>query len=247
MFKTKSNYKLEDVDNRRGQIKCYVSIFDNIDSDNDMIVKGAFARTIKERGPNSNRLVIKHLWQHDPWSPIGLPKEMQENEKGLYVVSEFGTDKESQEKFQKHVDGIIDQFSIGYNTIISEKGISQGKEYNVLKELKLWEYSSVTWGANSETFIEDIKSSDKETLLEKTNRRIDALKKGLRSGIYRDETLESFELELEQLKSIYNSLINRPGKNPSDDKRGENHSEVEELLKTFKKQTDGFKRSKTVN
>jgi HK97 family phage prohead protease len=46
----------------------------------DQVVKGAYKKTLDERLPNGK---IKILYQHS--DPVGLPLEMYEDSKGLYV------------------------------------------------------------------------------------------------------------------------------------------------------------------
>jgi HK97 family phage prohead protease len=220
MYKVKSNYELKDIDTKAGILTAYVSMFDNVDSDGDMIVKGAFDKTLSERGPLSAKPRIKHLWQHNPYDVIAVPTEMVTEEKGLLVMSKFGTDTASQDKFKQHVDGLITEYSIGYNVIKEEKA----EGYNKLMELKLWEYSSVTWGANSLTYTVDAKGMTPD-LLEQLNDRMDKLTKALRKGTYTDETAESFEIELKQIQTIFNELIK--GVEPP---KGTPHEPVETTL-----------------
>ena len=61
----------------------YASVFDVEDSDNDIILKGAFSDTLDavQKGEHA----VKIFWQHDPHQPIGMPTVMREDEKGLYV------------------------------------------------------------------------------------------------------------------------------------------------------------------
>ena len=206
MYKVKSNYELKDIDNKAGILTAYVSIFNNIDSDGDMIVPGAFEKTVNERGPGSAKPRIKHLWQHTPWEVIGVPEDVKSDETGLLVRSKFGTDTFSQDKFLQHVDGLITEFSIGYNVIKEEKAEGENGMYNKLVELKLWEYSSVTWGANSLTYVVDAKGYT-PSVLDNLNSRMDKLTKALRNGKYTDESAEQFEIELKQIQTIYNELI----------------------------------------
>ena len=59
-YSTKTdNTMLKDIDLNKREVAIYLSKFGVIDSDNDMIVKGAFQRSIKERGPlsDSNRKI----------------------------------------------------------------------------------------------------------------------------------------------------------------------------------------------
>jgi HK97 family phage prohead protease len=212
MYNVKSNYRLKDIDEGGGVISAYVSIFGNIDSDGDMVMPGAFTKTLSERGPGSSKPRIKHLFQHNSWDVIGIPMEMTEDSTGLLVRSKFGSDSYSQDKFKQHQDGLISEFSIGYQNIKTEK-VMQDEEVSHYKliELKLWEYSSVTWGANSLTYTVDIKGNS-EDVLSNINDRMDKLTKALRQGKYTDETCEQFEIELKQIQTIYNELIEKqPG------------------------------------
>lgn len=202
MYSVKSNFRLKDIDSEKKVISAYVSVFGNVDTDGDMVVKGAFKKTISERGPGAARMRIKHLWMHDPFSIIGIPETMEEDDTGLLVRSKFGTDTFSADKFQQHIDGLVDEFSIGYQVMQSDKA----DDHTKLTELKLWEYSSVTWGANELTRIVEGKGCIKEQL-EMINERMNKLTTALRKGKYTDETAEQFEIELKQIQTIYNDLI----------------------------------------
>jgi HK97 family phage prohead protease len=198
-FQVKSNFELKDADEKTGIVTGYASIFGNVDSDRDMIMIGAFAKSLQERGPDSTRNRIKHLWQHDSWQPIAVPKVLKEDSKGLYFESQFGKDQFSQDKLQQHIDGLITELSIGFNTIKS------ADEMDGNGKLKLWEYSSVTWGANSLTEVISAKGETTETLAE-LNKRLESLNKGLKNGKYSDETAEQFEAEIAKIQAIIKTL-----------------------------------------
>jgi HK97 family phage prohead protease len=205
-FQVKSNFELKDADEKTGIVTGYASIFGNIDTDRDMIMPGSFTKTISERGPGTAKPRIKHLWQHDSWQPIGVPVAMKEDEKGLYFETKFGTDQFSQDKLKQHIDGIITELSIGYNTIKKEDAKDEkGEDFRRLTELKLWEYSSVTWGANSLTEVVSAKGESKDILAE-LNKRIESLNKALKNGKYSDETCEQFESELNKIQAIIKTL-----------------------------------------
>ena len=50
IYKTSPIGELKDIDEKSGIVKGYGSIFGNIDSDGDIISKGAYTKTIKENG-----------------------------------------------------------------------------------------------------------------------------------------------------------------------------------------------------
>jgi uncharacterized protein len=206
-FSVKSNFEIKDVDEREGRISGYCAIFNNVDSDKDMTLPNAFDKTLAERGVKSAKPRIKHLWQHDSFSPIGVPEELEPDDKGLRFVSRIGKDSFSQDKLQQHIDGIITEMSFGYNALRTEevKDAQGNLLHRKLIELKLWEYSSVTWGANSLTEIISAKGTQADVIAN-LNKRLEALNRGLKNGRYTDESCEAFEAEIMKIQSIIESL-----------------------------------------
>jgi hypothetical protein len=128
----------------------YASVFRNVDSYNDVIEPGAFTKTIQE----AKR--VKVLWQHDPMQPIGKPEVMQEDNHGLYVKARISKTPKGLEAMQLIRDGVIDEMSIGYNTIKEDWDAAKG--VRIIKELKLWEFSPVTFAANDQAVITGAKN-----------------------------------------------------------------------------------------
>jgi HK97 family phage prohead protease len=62
-----------------GAVEGYASLFGEIDAARDMVMPGAFARTLKSRGPRR----IPMLFQHDPAEPVGVWLELTEDFRGL--------------------------------------------------------------------------------------------------------------------------------------------------------------------
>jgi phage head maturation protease len=50
-FKGINGAIIKDLDTKQGIVTGYYSVFGNIDSDGDMIMPGAFLKTISENGP----------------------------------------------------------------------------------------------------------------------------------------------------------------------------------------------------
>jgi uncharacterized protein len=128
----------------------YASVFDNVDSYRDVVEKGAFNKTIQE----SKR--VKILWQHDPMFPIGKPLAMSEDSKGLHVKGKISETDLGKNALILMKDGVIDELSIGFNTVKDE----WDKKGNVrrIKEVKLWEFSLVTFAANEAATITGVKN-----------------------------------------------------------------------------------------
>src|SRR4051794_41886567 len=62
-----------------GAIEGYASLFGEVDQARDMVMPGAFAQTLKQRGLRK----IPMLFQHDPSEPVGVWLELAEDFRGL--------------------------------------------------------------------------------------------------------------------------------------------------------------------
>ena len=198
------------MDMSKGLVTMYVSAFGNEDAHGDIIQQGAFAKTIQE---NAKR--IKHLWQHDSRNPIGTPQTMIEDTYGLLVQS-FVSDIKDGDYRRLYEDEVITEHSIGFIPIIEE--YNSEDNINTIKEVKLFEYSSVTWGANENTPVVSMKGLTNQEKGVKLFERLNRLTKAVKDGRYTDETFLLLELEIEQIKSSINTLIvNEPPKEALDD------------------------------
>mgnify|MGYP003980188557 FL=1 len=66
IYKTSPIGEIKDIDEKSGTVKGYGSVFGNVDSDGDIITKGAYTKTIKENGER-----VKYLYQHQMDKPLG--------------------------------------------------------------------------------------------------------------------------------------------------------------------------------
>ncbi|NYD80749.1 hypothetical protein HD884_000794 [Ochrobactrum intermedium] len=71
---------IEDVE-LDGSFSGYASVFGLPDLGNDVIERGAFARSLAKGGVSGVRM----LWQHDAAEPIGVWTAIREDARGLYV------------------------------------------------------------------------------------------------------------------------------------------------------------------
>ncbi len=205
--------KVEDVDEASRTVKGYLSSFDTLDSDNDIIRKGSFKKSLQERGTKttSNRQ-IAHLRNHDWEHQIGKFTELEEDSFGLKFVSELGRSTKGNDALLDYQDGILNEHSIGFNYIkdkikFIEDDSSEGGYFEIV-EVKLWEGSGVTFGANEFTpTLEASKSIMDSEYLAKLNAEMDSLVKAIKNGKGTDERLENIELRFKQIQQKYNTLI----------------------------------------
>jgi HK97 family phage prohead protease len=166
------------ADEDNGIVDAYVSIMGIIDDDcpPDLIELGAFTKTIQERGPAGlNR--IRVLWQHAWNNVIGMPLVIMEHDRkqlpadvlerypeatgGLFTRTQFVMDvQQGREAFALYKAGAMSEWSIGFDTLNFEWDQDDDeREFRRLKEIRLWEYSPVTWGANPATVTTDVKEA----------------------------------------------------------------------------------------
>ena len=208
--------QISDIDENLGIVKGYGSVFGNKDSDNDIIEKGAYRRTIKNNGSR-----VKYLYQHDITKPIGKMKELYEDEKGLVFVAEVPKTTFGNEVLELMKYGVIDENSVGIMPVkkdYDEDGI------RVIKEAKLYEISAVTIAANDEAKILEVKGEYDN--IEYLTKRFDNLIKVIRKGNVSDDLGYLIEYELEVIKS----LIARDNTHQSDEEltRDNTHLETKE-------------------
>ena len=157
---------INDLDVKQGVVTGYASTFGVVDDGGDRVRKGAYARTIKTWGPEGKRR-IKALYQHDPAWLVGRPTILREDDVGLYHETQFSKTRLANDVLTLIHDGVITEQSIGYDTIrkADKDGVRE------LQELRLWEYSFVTWGMNENTPIVGTKSlADRMNRMEKALR-----------------------------------------------------------------------------
>lgn len=184
---------VKDADMKQGIVTGYFASFGNKDSDGDIIVKGAFSKTILENGPDSAKPRIKHLLNHDVTKPLAKLMVLREDVKGLYYESKVGSHTLGQDYIKMVESGLITEHSIGFMTIKEDRKA----DANYMLELKLMEGSSLTgWGANSETPLTGMKSLSVATI----NERIKALDKFCRNTTATDETIDLLLIEIKQLQ-----------------------------------------------
>ena len=137
----------------------YGAVFGNVDWYNDVILPGAFAKSL-EKWAEKNKMPPV-LWNHNDGEPIGVYTNIYEDEKGLFVEGLLLIDDVPRAKSTHALlkAGAIDGLSIGYKT---KKANQQTNGIRELIELDLGEISIVTMPANEESLITSVKSKLEE-------------------------------------------------------------------------------------
>ncbi len=208
LFQTKNiDLSVKDVDTAGRRVKILLSKFNNVDSDGDVILKGAFAKSIMERGADSSsNRKIKYLRYHDFEHQIGVFTKLEETHEGLLAYGDLGRSTKGNDAFLDYQDGIITEHSIGFQTINDKIEIREDGT-QILKEVILWEGSAVTFGSNSETPLLSVSKGNSKEYLEQLNKKMFGLTNALKNGKGTDERLQEIEMNLRVCQTKYNDVI----------------------------------------
>ena len=165
-FALACNLQLKSLD-AEGKFAGYASVFDVVDSQNDIILRGAFAKTIKGRVRD-----IKMLWQHRQNEPIGVYNKILEDRNGLYVEGQLLLDvARAKEVYALLKEGAVSGLSIGYTP--TKFYIHPKTGVRIISEVDLWEISLVTFPANNTAKITVVKSATTLPTLKNFSKEID--------------------------------------------------------------------------
>lgn len=258
---------IKDIDLSRRIVTGLFSTSLVFDSDSDVLLKGSTTKSIQERGPESSAVQkIKHLLFHD-WERFpGKIQVLDERDVeiggkklfGVYFESKMTPTQDGTDTLINYQEEVYDNHSIGYiyldgqwideeaedwqkylDMLVNPEDAAAAGFMYVWKEIKLFEGSTVAFGANALTPYLGVKSGNKDALQMKLNEKIGLLSKQLKSGQQSDDMMQKMEMQLLQLNEIVNELfIQEPdvkstlekGRKDTDTHKGLN---VNQLLNVF--------------
>lgn len=185
---------VKDVDSKNRIITGYFNNFDTLDSDKDFIRKGAGAKTIAERKDK-----IFFLNQHDWKQPHGFSSVIKEDSSGTYFESNpLPNTSYSNDAIILYEAGIIKEHSFGFVTEKSNFIDYEGEKVREITEYKLFEFSNVTLGANSNTPFTGFKSQF--DTIDNINLEVKKLLSVFRNGNISDDMGIQLELAIKMLQ-----------------------------------------------
>ena len=138
-----------------GTFTGYASTFNNSDLGGDIVLPGAFTKSLTKR-PAAK---VKMLRAHDQSEPIGIWTSLAEDSKGLKATGQLTLDTtKGRETYALLKAGAMDGLSIGYKTVKAD--FDRAKGARLLKELDLGEISVVTFPMNPRATVSAVKSEE---------------------------------------------------------------------------------------
>lgn len=148
------NLTVKSFDDATGTATFIASVFGNVDHDEDIIVPGAFTKSLTKRRP---KFIADHNWSVA--AKLGKVTDSRETPEGLEVTVEFGLHnplaKQVYEDFKFDPE---QEFSIGFTIPKGGSEFKNGVRY--IKSAELYEVSNVLVGANPATRLVGVKSAD---------------------------------------------------------------------------------------
>ena len=133
-----------------GSFEGYLTVWDTVDDYNSTFKRGAFKKTIQERGSR-----VKIFYDHEHL--IGSSVELREDDHGVFGKGQLNLDVEkAKEAYSFMKDGTLDGLSFGFRTI--KEGFDAG--IRVIKEVALYEFGPVTFPANDAALITGVRAAD---------------------------------------------------------------------------------------
>lgn len=182
-------------DEGNGSIEGYASTWiRKADSWGDVVAKGAFTKTLKERW--NGGAGIPFIWSHqiDNLKSFIGTANANEDEKGLHFIATFDDTEEAQKVRQLYKDGRLRKFSFAYDVLkAGQVTLEDGAKANELQELDLYEISAVTVPANDDANVVDVKSGRRNSKADedKIKQAIELLQDVL--GLLNEENVEDGE------------------------------------------------------
>ena len=144
--------RFKSLDTATGTFSGYASLFGVPDLSGDVVVAGAFRRSLIQRGTAG----IKLLYQHDPAQPIGVWVQLVQDNRGLFVTGRLLPDvAKAREVLALMRAGALDGLSIGFRTVKGSRDPTTGLRR--LQEIDLWEISVVTFPMQPDARVSTIK------------------------------------------------------------------------------------------
>lgn len=183
--------KLASDDAAVGTVDGYGSVFGVLDRGGDIVEPGAFKASLADW--RRKKALPPMLWQHSPHEPIGVWKDIVEDEKGLKVTGQLVMEVPQAASVRALIAaGAVKGLSIGYRT--GDYHIDRTTGVRRLKKIDLWEISLVTFPMLPEAQISGVKGEFDPAFWERA---------------FRDEGLSNREAKL--ATSVARKMVLRDG------------------------------------
>lgn len=223
--------QIKDVSTSSRVVTGFYNSYNFFDSANDVLMNGCAAKSILECGPKSTATAkIKHAMFHNltmlPGKINVLEEKTIDGITGIYFETKMSETTLGNDTLMNYMDKVYDNHSIGYRyTNLQYIERESEKEWNAImqllinpeaaeghdylfavKEIQLFEGSTVAYGCNSLTPFLGMKSQTSDAFKLQLMNKVIALEKTLRKGSQSEDMMNSLNLQCLQLKQVLSEL-----------------------------------------
>lgn len=227
------------------RISGYASVFNNVDSHGDIILKGSFTKTIERIADRKINLYSSH--DMDARELLGTITMLREDDYGLYFEADISSAPSAQDIAIKAKEGHLDEVSIGFFMLDSEyvKDEASGQSIRVISEIELVEISLVSRASNPKAKILQVKKEQAEMedaeqddrIIEEVMEKHDDVLDGLAEKLAEELIEKSVEGESSELQTV--DSLTEPNKN-KENKMSEEKNINEDMVKAFEEKLAKF-------
>lgn len=162
-FKAVGQVDADGTELKDGEFIALASVFGNVDSYGERVVRGAFTETLEEWSAKGDPIPViwYHAWQ-DAWSHIGAVQWARETEDGLLYKGLLDVEDNpyAAQVYRLMKGRRITQQSFGFDVLDAAEIVENGKSIFEIRKLALFEVGPCLVGVNQATELVDIKSTD---------------------------------------------------------------------------------------
>ena len=137
-----------------GKFTALVSVFGNVDREGDVVERGAFSRSLTERGLPP--VFYSHHWEQ---LPVGMTEKAEETDDGLVIEAQLFMDVPAGRHMHAALSaGALKEFSFAYEVVEAAEETRDGQTVRLLKDLELFEVGPTLVGMNPATALLDVRS-----------------------------------------------------------------------------------------
>lgn len=146
--------KIEVGEDRK--IKGYAIVWGTKNSHDEIVLKGATLNSLNARGVGSTRNPIQFLYQHRTDEPIAKIDVLEEDDYGLYFEATIIKTQAGDDLIEKINAGVLRQLSYGFSYIWDKTEYDEEQDAYILREIKLWEISIVTFSSDESAQLRNL-------------------------------------------------------------------------------------------
>lgn len=158
-----NSFLLKAVNDAKGIIEGYASLYNIADSEGDVIAPGAFEASLRAWAQAGRQPPL--LWQHDVTQPIGIWQLIKSDSTGLFVRGQLFIHEiaKAAEAYALLKRGALSGLSIGFQLVEAARDAKRGA--HILRRINLFEISLVTFPALEAARVSTVKAHTPDAAL----------------------------------------------------------------------------------